>query len=438
MQFLFADIVVGAQEWLPMAIGCALVLIGATLLRNRYDRSTSGVLTLATVLKVSAILLLSLCLVEPLFRGVRPRSGANAFVILTDDSQSMTVKSGSKIRSAGLAEILKEESGWRSRLAQDFDVRNYRFDEQLRHIDDPTQLNYAGVGSGLFAALDTLSQRFHSRPLAGALVFTDGNATDTSPAKEYEFPIYLVVDEDTDDMHDIRVEQMTVSQTNFETSPVSVKASVDAEGFAKESLTARIVNGNNEVIEEQQLDSDSEGKAEFQFRFRPQESGLSFHRFEVFRTGDELPLDTPAEPAGKELTLANNRRWMTTDRGGGPYRILYVAGRPNWEFKFLRRALDEDDEIELRGLLRIAKKQPKFSFQDRSGLSDRNQLFEGFEDEDEEDIENFDQTVFIRLGSRTTRKWQTASRAMPTRCLATTQLSWMILRRSSFLLNKCC
>ena len=46
------------------------------------------------------------------------------------------------------------------------------------------------------------------------------------------------------------------------------------------------------------------------------------------------------ETSTVEATLANNRRLATVDRGGGPYRVLYVGGRPNWEFKFLRRAVE--------------------------------------------------------------------------------------------------
>ncbi len=65
--------------------------------------------------------------------------------------------------------------------------------------------------------------------------------------------------------------------------------------------------------------------------------------------------------ASVELTQGNNARFQVVDRGRGPYRILYVAGRPNWEHKFLKRALEEDAEIRLASLLRIAKKEPKFS-----------------------------------------------------------------------------
>ena len=392
---LFGEIVLGAREWLPVAVIGAIVLIVVTLLRNRGERHTS-LGWLANLLKIVGILLLALCLIEPLYRGVRPRPGANAFVILTDDSQSMTVKSGSKVRSEGLEKILEKDSAWRVRLDQDFDVRDYRFDEQLRHIESAEQLTFEGVGSSLFSALDTLHSRFQSRPIAGVLVFTDGNATDSITTEKYDFPIYLVAGDDSAEMQDVRVEQMTVSQTNFEMSPVSINATVDSDGFSKQNLTARVVDPQGEVIEKQQVDLEGTGKAEFQFRFRPEESGLSFHRLEVFPTEQEEEFDS--DTADSELTLANNRRWMTTDRGGGPYRVLYVSGRPNPEYKFLNRSLAEDDEIELRGLIRVAKKQPKFNFQDRSGVSDRNQLFQGFEDEDEESVETYDQTVFIRLG----------------------------------------
>ncbi len=63
-----------------------------------------------------------------------------------------------------------------------------------------------------------------------------------------------------------------------------------------------------------------------------------------------------------EQTSANNSRLVVVDQGDGPYRVLYVSGRPNWEFKFLSRAIEEDEQVQLVGLIRIAKRQPKFDF----------------------------------------------------------------------------
>ncbi len=103
--------------------------------------------------------------------------------------------------------------------------------------------------------------------------------------------------------------------------------------------------------------------------------------------------------ATSEQTLANNSRLVVIDQGGGPYRVLYVSGRPNWEFKFLRRALEEDDQLELAGLVRIARRQPKFDFRNPRTQS-TSPLFDGFDHPDAETAERSDQPVLIRLGNK--------------------------------------
>ena len=112
----------------------------------------------------------------------------------------------------------------------------------------------------------------------------------------------------------------------------------------------------------------------------------------------------PAEDAAPrtptvEQTLANNGRLAVVDRGEGPYRVLYVSGRPNWEFKFLRRALAEDEQVNLVGLVRIARRQPKFDFRDPRDRSN-SALFTGFDHPDADSAERVDQPVLVRLGTK--------------------------------------
>src|SRR5690606_27778251 len=65
--------------------------------------------------------------------------------------------------------------------------------------------------------------------------------------------------------------------------------------------------------------------------------------------------------------------------------------------KFLRRALEADDEIKLVSLIRIAKREPKFEWRGRSG-EQGNPLFRGFKPDDPEQIQRYDQPVLQRLG----------------------------------------
>ena len=103
--------------------------------------------------------------------------------------------------------------------------------------------------------------------------------------------------------------------------------------------------------------------------------------------------------AAADVTWANNVRGFSVDRGRGPFRILYVGGRPNWEFKFLNRALYSDEELRLVGLLRVARREPKFSFRGHIEES-TNPLFRGFGNQQDQTAEQYDEPVLIRLGAR--------------------------------------
>src|SRR6185369_3705868 len=64
--------------------------------------------------------------------------------------------------------------------------------------------------------------------------------------------------------------------------------------------------------------------------------------------------------------------------------------------KFLNRAVQEDDQLQLIALIRIANREPKFNFLGRPGETS-NPLFRGFGNQSAEDIERYDQPVLTRL-----------------------------------------
>jgi uncharacterized membrane protein len=108
--------------------------------------------------------------------------------------------------------------------------------------------------------------------------------------------------------------------------------------------------------------------------------------------------DPETTAAQKEATLLNNRRIVLFNRGRPAYRILYVGGRPNWEFKFLNRALLDDPQLQLVGLVRLALREPKFEFRGRAGEAS-NPLFRGF-GRNTDDTTRYDQPVLTRINTR--------------------------------------
>ncbi len=103
--------------------------------------------------------------------------------------------------------------------------------------------------------------------------------------------------------------------------------------------------------------------------------------------------------AVSEATLVNNERTIVVNRGKGPYRILYVSGRPNWDLKFLKRAIEEDEQVQLVVLLRVARREPKYDWRGHGGETS-NPLYRGFDPEDKEQTQEYDQPVLVRLNTR--------------------------------------
>ncbi len=400
---VIAEVTLGARHWLTGAVLLVAAALAVLVWSYRRSGSRSWVRSTALTLKGMAIIALAVCLVEPLFTGTRPRPGSNLFLVVADNSRSLQLSDSGSDRSRGqvMKAGLAEESAWLTRLSQDFDVRRYVFDTNVRPVKSFAEVTLDGEASAINGSLNGLADRFRGQPVAGILLLTDGNGTDLADvaidSKQKLPPIYPVVIGNDGGLVDLSVSQVAVSQTNFEAAPVTITATLEGRAVAGRQVGLRVLNEAGEEIERRKIEHIVDGEPVVQrFLLKPEKSGINFFTVQAFLNGEEKL--TESDATSQETTLANNRRIVTVDRGGGPFRILYLGGRPNWEFKFLRRALDEDDEVKLVGLLRVAKKEPKFTFLSRSGER-TNPLFRGFGNKDEQ-AEQYDQPVLVRLGTK--------------------------------------
>ena len=398
------NVVWGAPHWLPAVAIFGVVAVVIVVWSYWHSSNRFGFRCFAATLKITGIAALLFCLLEPLFSGVRPRPGANLFVVLADDSQSLQVHDADhkKSRGAELKELLQSDRPWQVRLQQDFDIRNYRFGSNVEALTDFQELAFQGNRSALVTSLRQITERFQERNLAGVILFSDGNGTDISTELgdwSPEVPIYPVILGTDQPARDLRVQLTSVRQTNFEQAPITIHGEVKAYGWEGEKIVVDVLNDQGEVLDELQTTALGNGKPlEVRFKLRPQKSKLDFYHLQVRQSGTKSEIKK-ARQKNPEATLSNNQRIVAVDRGGGPYRILYVSGRPNWEFKFLRRALQKDNEVDVLGLIRIARREPKFDFRSRDGES-TNPLFRGFGNQKDEDAEQYDQPVLLRVGTK--------------------------------------
>ena len=195
-------------------------------------------------LKALGCAALVLCLLEPTWVRQRARPGANLFAVLADNSQSLQVRDPGATRARGeeLRELLDPaRAAWPGALADTFDVRRYVLDARLQASSDFRDLTFEGRATALGHSLRAVTERLSGRPLAGILLFTDGNATDLRAGLPADLaglpPVYPVVLGRPGAVRDLSLAQVGVTQSAFEDAPVDVQAEVVAGGFTGRPVT---------------------------------------------------------------------------------------------------------------------------------------------------------------------------------------------------------
>ena len=142
-------------------------------------------------------------------------------------------------------------SGWLAQLTEDFQVRPYQFDRDLRRIPAFTQLDFQGDRSNLGLALKNLNDRYEGLPLAGVVILTDGNATDLDEALQDlpELPpVYPVVVGNPGTMPDVSIDRIELRQTAFDDSPVTLTADVATRGGFRKPMDVAIKSLNTDSL----------------------------------------------------------------------------------------------------------------------------------------------------------------------------------------------
>ncbi len=395
-----------APEWWWVALLALIALVPTAFLAWRSEQRWERGHVLGFSLRALGVLLLILCLMDPHWTGERPAKGANIVAILADNGQGLQLADSGVTESRG--QTLKNwlagtDSNWLAALEEDYQTRRYRFDRALSLTRDFSGLDFQGDQSNLAKALEQLGDRFAGLPLAGVILLTDGNATDAPALDALNLenlpPVYPVVLGSSEPLQDMSIERIDVRQTAFDDAPVSLAVSLSTNKLQVQNAQVVItpLQTDNDIPgltdedlpRPQTLRTRPEGSQHsLSFDWRPAQAGIQFY-------------EVNAEPSlglEQEATTANNRRLFKIDGGQEAFRILYVTGRPNWEYKFLNRALYDDLQLQLTGLIRVAKREPKFEFKGRAGESS-NPLYRGFDGEEEETAD-YDQPVLVRVNTR--------------------------------------
>ena len=183
-------------------------------------------------------------------------------------------------------------------------------------------------------------------------------------------PVYPVLPPDDSSQPDVAVGNFSITQTAFDDAPVTIQVQPTTVNVTSGQVAITLLDAAGTPIETQsRAVSDP---SPLKFRHRPKEGGTVFYRLRA------VLKDAAGADVTTEATTVNNEQLVAVERSTMPRRVLYVSGRPNWEFKFLKRAVETDPQLQMVALIRIARKEAKFDFRGREGESS-NSLFRGFD-----------------------------------------------------------
>ena len=225
------------------------------------------------------------------------------------------------------------------------------FGERLEPVADDPDVLRAWLGSAqpsaratrLGEALQEAVERYRGQPVAAVVVLTDGASNEgTDPreaARTLGVPVYPV-GLGLPEPDDVRVEAVVVAEAVFPGDRVPVRVQLAAGGvFARGGRSVAVVlSADGRELDRRAVTLAGPSQlAELAFVPEPGRGTLK--------------LEVSVPPLAGEASTANNRAVRSVKVIDEKIKVLYVEGKPRWEFRYLRAVLLRDPRLDVKFLL---------------------------------------------------------------------------------------
>lgn len=332
----------------------AIVAVAAALALWTYrgaGRARARDRVVLASLRVALLALLVFCLFRPtlVLSTVVPQQ--NYVGVLIDDSRSMRIADGSSsARSAFIGEAFAPEDGWLLRqLSERFQLRFFRFSSVAERIAGAGDLTFDGARTRIASALDLAREELAPVPVSGLVVLTDGADNSNEAMTESllalqaaEIPVYAVGLGRDRFEKDIELTRVSTPRTALSGSSLIVDLIVAQSGYAGQKVPL-LIEDNGRVVGSHEVELPQDGEpATVRVHFTAESAGPRSFRFRI-----------PVQP--EELVLENNEQDALILVRDDVEKVLYFEGEPRYEVKFARRAVEDDESLQLVVLQRTAE-----------------------------------------------------------------------------------
>jgi hypothetical protein len=369
-EFLWAS---GWSGWLLLVL-CLGVAAGlGWYLWTRHSQNLRGTRWIAlAALQALSLWVLLVMLWRPALRVTALKAQQNIVAVVVDDSRSMQLQDADG--AARIAAVKAQlNGGLLDKLRGRFQVRLYRAGASLERIQNLESVNGGQPVTRLGEAMRQMMDESSSLPIGAVVVFTDGSdnaggldADTLSEIRRRRIPIHTVGYGAEKLGKDIEIVDVDVPQRALSDSRISAAVTVKNSGLEgqKAKLT---IEADGKIVASRDVTLAADGA--------PQTETL------MFAAGLAGARNVKARVAKieGEQNPDNNQVTRLVNVESSKPRILYVEGEPKWDFKFIRRALDGDRNLQLTTMLRTTQNKIY-----RQGVENGKELEEGFPEKEEE------------------------------------------------------
>jgi uncharacterized membrane protein len=315
-------------------------------------------------LQTALVALILLLLWHPAVSVATLRPQQNIVAVLLDSSQSMNMRDGGKSRFEQASDLLR--GGLLDALGRKFQVRVYRFGADAQRVDQkqlftPPDANVTRIGR----SLTSIAAESSSLPFGAVVMMTDGaenlggiDYETIQKLRQSRIPVNTVGFGRERLDRDVEIEDFAVPQRALPGSKVEARVILRQSGYSGEKARVTIRDGGA-VLASRDVELTRGG----------QSVGLVFS---AAHSG-ALNLTARVDPLPGEENAANNALARLVNVSDRKPRILYVEGEPRWEYKFLHRAAEEDQSVDMVSMLRTTANKIY-----RQGVKDSTELEAGF------------------------------------------------------------
>lgn len=351
------------------AIVAAVAGLGVLLLwrkRARLRSSLRGGRVAAIWLLQSALLALLLVLLwEPALSVTALKPQQNIIAVIVDDSRSMAIDdAGGKTREQQAIGVLR--SGLLHNLSQRFQVRLYRLGKGVARIENTSQLKPDEPATQIGKGLSQLAAEAATLPIGSILLLSDGSDNSggidlatLQALRRRHLPVNTIGFGQDRLSNDIELDGFELASKALQESRLRAEVTIRQNGFSGE--TARLV-----------VTSDGAIVATRKINLKNAPEQIETVEFNAGKPGVK-DIQATLQPLSDETNLKNNSLTTVLAVDGAQRRILYVEGEPRWEYKFLRRAVEDDPALHIVSMLRTTQNKMY-----RQGVSSPAELADGF------------------------------------------------------------